>query len=545
MLRRLSAFLAGALLCTLAFGQSVPNGTITQGQIWTVSQWNNAFQLKADVTNGTLTGPTVAGGTFTGPTISNPTITGGTLSSPALTGSPTVNGAAIPTVASPAFTGTPTIASVPIPTFPETPVESAAGATPVNFSFPAGNALRYGADPTGSTDSTAALIKAHSTGYTIYYPTGSYIVSSTITIPCGGIVGDGAYKSTITDTSTGTTNVYAYNCALAGVFRDVSINSATMTGGYAISVTAPSGEVSGMRFNQIVINGIPNGISFVAASLWSITASNFYSYTGDAITVNNTNNSDSGDSVISSCQFTSPGHNVAFAIHQLESGGLKIVGNKFNNGGVGILLDLGSGSTSDLIVTGNSFENAHFSGIQLQRSSGSAVFNNVVITGNQFLVSSSSGSSAGIFSNNGTTFLGNVTISGNLIQVTDTGSATGILLDYVTNASISGNTIIGAGGSSAEGILIGTHGTNINVGVNNVSNFSANIVAPTSTPATITGQLQLSSYVVASLPTCNTAIQYSLAVVTDALSPAYNGALTGGGAASIPVFCTGSAWLAH
>jgi len=33
--------------------------------------------------------------------------------------------------------------------------------------------------------------------------------------------------------------------------------------------------------------------------------------------------------------------------------------------------------------------------------------------------------------------------------------------------------------------------------------------------------------------------------VSDATTPTYNGALTGGGAVYVPVFCNGSAWVSH
>lgn len=34
---------------SLAFGQSIPNGPIVQGQVWTPAQWNAAWQSKVDV----------------------------------------------------------------------------------------------------------------------------------------------------------------------------------------------------------------------------------------------------------------------------------------------------------------------------------------------------------------------------------------------------------------------------------------------------------------------------------------------------------------
>jgi hypothetical protein len=57
--------------------------------------------------------------------------------------------------------------------------------------------------------------------------------------------------------------------------------------------------------------------------------------------------------------------------------------------------------------------------------------------------------------------------------------------------------------------------------------------------------VKLAPYTVTSLPTCNTANQDKLAVVTDATTPTYRGALTGGGSVRTPVYCNGSAWEAH
>jgi hypothetical protein len=56
---------------------------------------------------------------------------------------------------------------------------------------------------------------------------------------------------------------------------------------------------------------------------------------------------------------------------------------------------------------------------------------------------------------------------------------------------------------------------------------------------------QLAPFTVSTLPTCGASNNGGMAYVTDAASPTYNGALTGGGAVSVPVFCNGSAWTAH
>ena len=69
-----------------------------------------------------------------------------------------------------------------------------------------------------------------------------------------------------------------------------------------------------------------------------------------------------------------------------------------------------------------------------------------------------------------------------------------------------------------------------------------------SSPFTFNGGIELpAGQTVASLSNnpCNAAARGQLRVVTDATTPTYNGALTGGGAVVVPVFCNGAAWVSH
>ncbi len=59
------------------------------------------------------------------------------------------------------------------------------------------------------------------------------------------------------------------------------------------------------------------------------------------------------------------------------------------------------------------------------------------------------------------------------------------------------------------------------------------------------GSISLPTTTVASLPPCTTAQKGLLYSVSDAVTPTYNGALTGGGQSMVPVFCNGSSWTAH
>jgi hypothetical protein len=50
---------------------------------------------------------------------------------------------------------------------------------------------------------------------------------------------------------------------------------------------------------------------------------------------------------------------------------------------------------------------------------------------------------------------------------------------------------------------------------------------------------------VALLPSCTAALKGAVRMVTDATTPTYNAALTGGGAVIVPVACSGAAWTSH
>ena len=63
-------------------------------------------------------------------------------------------------------------------TYAETAAETAAGITPTDTQYPEGNVLRYGADPTGVSDSSSAFGDVMTAGgFSIYIPSGTYLVS--------------------------------------------------------------------------------------------------------------------------------------------------------------------------------------------------------------------------------------------------------------------------------------------------------------------------------------------------------------------------------
>lgn len=105
--------------------------------------------------------------------------------------------------------------------FPRTAQEIAAGVTPTDYGYPVGNALRYGADPSGATSSATALQNAinANVGGQVVIPQGTYALGATgLTLPQSGIRITGNSRNGVIITYTGT-----------GVAIDGYTNSASNT----------------------------------------------------------------------------------------------------------------------------------------------------------------------------------------------------------------------------------------------------------------------------------------------------------------------------
>ena len=378
--------------------------------------------------------------------------------------------------------------------YAQTAAEISASVTPSNYEYPPYNLLRYGADPTGTADSTTAIKNAHKMGYVVTYPAGTYKIatSGAISIPCGGIQGQGQGVTTINYTPASTNNIFTFTCSNGGTFQDFSFQALNVTSGYSFTITASSGENTYTQFRNVVMTGSlagSSGISFIAASHWTMNTVKMINYSADFVTVNNTNNADSGDSSITNCLFWDPTgpSTTAVGVHQLESGGLKITANKFLGQNIGYELDLGSTSTSVLTITGNSFEQLNTEGILLQRTSGSAQFYNASIIGNEFLLPSG----LGVVSNNTSSFLFNLTIVGNTFEVSG-GNNSAVYVGNISNVAVSDNVFNSTSAGSTGAINFPNANTGVSVGHNLFSNFTtpySGNAGYKETPATFTATL--------------------------------------------------------
>jgi len=354
------------------------------------------------------------------------------------------------------------------------------------------NVLDYGADPTGLADSTTAMQAAHNTGKTVYYPTGTYKFTTLTNIISGGIVGDGPQQSILSSTNTTSDNLITYVGPLGQysnitLFKDFTLKGLvpTKTAGAAIAFNPVIGEASYMDFRNVHFVDCPTGIDFVRASLWKIIGCDFLAYTVAGVQVANENAPDSGDSVIMGCVFNNP-YATGSGVLQKSSGGLKIIGNKFLGGSRGYTMNL-YGTTSVFVFSGNSVENMVDQCMAFdQYPPNGALFKNIAITGNEFSVGNVA------IATGAATFIEEMVISGNVINMGATGSNASVSLVGVKNIIIGDNTFRSNDGLGSTAVTL-TSCTNGKIGVNTYSRLPNPITVTTSSGIFITKDSQSGS----------------------------------------------------
>lgn len=108
----------------------------------------------------------------------------------------------------------------------------------------------------------------------------------------------------------------------------------------------------------------------------------------------------------------------------------------------------------------------------------------------------------------------------------------GIYLSTGNGIQVNDNVLLSADSGANAYLASASSFTNVNVG-----NGTATI--------THNGATVLKSFTVGSLPSCTSSLSNALVTVSDAASPTYNGALTGGGTAHVLALCNGTSWTSH
>lgn len=310
----------------------------------------------------------------------------------------------------------------------------------------------FGAIGNGVADDTAAIQAAitavQGSNVSLFFPAGTYKVSASLNITAAvSFVGYAAYGTSITWSNVNLT-VFNVNTNNPVTWQNFTFfGPASPLSGSVIALTGPTGNINSVVLDCSFISTY-NAIDCTAAYALKVVSCYFNTFVNYGVHIQNTYNVDAGDSSIVNCIFAGPSGGSNVCVYQRSSGGLRLTSNKFNTGDYNYKLSLATAaSTSDLIVVGNSFENAKTANIQLTTNS-SGAFSEIVITGNQFALAP-----INILADN--TYFNGIsrgTISGNTFSLSPLGTAC-ISLNYVTLFNINGNVFNAAAAVTPTGIL--------------------------------------------------------------------------------------------
>lgn len=255
---------------------------------------------------------------------------------------------------------------------------------------------KYGAPANGSLDDAPAIrsmIAATKTGGFVHLSTKTYVIGSTIVIDRGITISGNGVGTVLL---AGANDIAMFKVVESNVtFKDCVIktlqSSPTAGCGIRIDTNARNGSVCANVFiDHVTFLGVYNCIESLNGISVGINCCGL-NFINEAIKMSCTVAPDAGDSYIFGNWFAPmPGYTGNIAIHQTSSGGLKIIGNKFNYNSVqkysyAYYADIAG--TSDLVIGLNSFENYTVSAIKIVPP---GRFSNVTISGNQFAVLSTS-----------------------------------------------------------------------------------------------------------------------------------------------------------
>jgi hypothetical protein len=98
------------------------------------------------------------------------------------------------------------------------------------------------------------------------------------------------------------------------------------------------------------------------------------------------------------------------------------------------------------------------------------------------------------------------------------------------------------GGNTRSVSIIGSNAAFTGATAGFAPGISAKAFQGTTLGWNMTGALGIASSTVAALPTCNAGAKYQILTVSDALGPAWNATVAGGGAVAVAALCDGAAW---
>ena len=340
----------------------------------------------------------------------------------------------------------------------------------------------YGAVGDGVTDDTAAIQAAITANYgkKLYFPGGFYLVTALTVADKISFYGDGPEETIIMWAST-SAQVITVASAQPVHFTDIGFTGVvSAVSGHVISLAHSAGGTN--YFSTFVRCNFTYGydqIKTVSAAAWLIFGCYFNSYVHRGVTVASANVPDAGDSRITNNTFANAIAG-SVAIYQVSSGGLKVIGNKFNGSGAyAYQMQLASAvSTSILLFEDNSVENQTTAAMKFDSDGGGAVFSQVLIKDNQFALEPLI-----IDMSSATSFLSIVSITGNTLTLNAAGTY-GVNMANVNKYLIASNQFTGSGGTPT-GINLAASCSNGQLGPNNFTAITTPIVDASGTQAKV------------------------------------------------------------
>jgi hypothetical protein len=352
------------------------------------------------------------------------------------------------------------------------------------------NVQSYGATGNGTTDDTTAIQNATNaavaTGGIVFFPPGTYLISSTITVTATGTAYNNATVAFLgvgyqaARFLSGDTPVPSYNsviqCNSTSIgFLSVTTNqpifvqqlqvnytSEPVSGTAAITINAAAGGTSPYvnaysLIRDVCIVGAYTGINVLNSATIHIDHVICLGCYGTSLSLSCDNSPDTGDSDVTGCVFTG---GALYQVFITSMGGVRFTNNKINGGNCGIFVSPSLSSTeagpSPLLITNNSIENTTY-GILFQRSTGTENASVIIISSNEINASTTGGTASygiEVQASGSTAWVNGLSITSNAILASSGGTC--IALNGVSIVNVVGNTLMSGDGSSVSGLVWGS-----------------------------------------------------------------------------------------
>lgn len=314
----------------------------------------------------------------------------------------------------------------------------------------------FGAVGDGVTDDTAAIqaalnsVNGNRGGRVLLGPYQYRYSTLTISQPVQ-LCGTSARTSLVTDNPT--SDKITVTTPQQVIFSDLSLESSvTQTGGAYVKIVTDTFQNFRSIFDNVSFNSPYVGINAETVNGLKLNRCYFASYKNTGVIIKNDIVNDSGDHSFIGNTWDA-GAESSVAIKQINSGGAKIVGNKFLSGTYHYLgsfdqTGVGAQNTSVLVFNDNSSENCSVANVAFNATS-PTIFKYVVISGNQFTLG---GSTAISLDDPGYRFIDSMDISNNVFNLGGT-TPKGISLAQCRDVIIGPNVFIG-NSTSETGVVI-------------------------------------------------------------------------------------------